>query len=411
MFEITGKHAKAKMYVDEQVEPGVISQVMELCNQPMFQGASIAIMPDTHVGKGCVIGFTAKLKERMVVPNLVGVDIGCGVYTLLAKTSEPIDFAKMDQHIRATIPCGRSIYADGPHTHPLELFNKMEKLVGIVNKGNLLYHQRSIGTLGGGNHYIEIGQLTDGRYAISVHSGSRNLGKKTCEYYQKLAEKTVEKVRHEIMSRHQTAKTPEEHQAIDDQLKQIPKTPKELSYLIGEDFDAYMEAMQTAQEFAARNRLQIAARIMAFFVNNLVGEIETFDTVHNYIEKITDEDGSTEYIIRKGAIRAEAGERVAIPLNMRDGVIIGTGKGNAEWNNSAPHGAGRLMSRSQAKAELDLDEFQREMAGIATWSVNASTLDESPMAYKPAQMIIDAIGDTVDIISVVKPLYNFKASE
>lgn len=403
MFELKGKYATAKVYADI-IEQEAISQIIELCNHPMFENAEIAIMPDCHSGKGCVIGFTAVLKQKMVVPNLVGVDIACGVNTSVFETDK-IDFKALDDFIRTHIPHGFGIRNS---VHP-----KMDAFVRQTVKevceeiqesdSKIQYHLNSGGSLGGGNHYIEIGRIHENKYALSVHCGSRNLGKRTCEYFQNRALLSNETLRKNIIELHKTAKSSEEHIAIQNTLISLPKVPKELGYLDGTDYERYIAAMAKLNRFAAENRRLISDDILRFLG---VKPISQFQTIHNYVEQRA--DGTI--VIRKGAIRAEKDEMVAIPLNMRDGVIIGVGKGNADWNCSAPHGAGRLMSRSKAKESVKLEDFQASMNGINTWSVSADTLDESPQAYKPADEIINAIKETVDIQEIIKPIYNFKAS-
>lgn len=415
MLELNGKYTNAIVYADE-IEQEAISQIIELCNQPMFEGATIRIMPDCHKGNGCVIGFTAWLNKKMIVPNLVGVDIGCGVLTTIFKTSTPIDFKGVDEFIRANIPSGFSVRqkpsAQLKHKVRGKNWGTYEDVVrticGHIKESNdkINYHLASVGSLGGGNHYIEIGQIDETTFALSVHTGSRNLGKQVCDYYQKKASVESQSLREIITAKHKTAKTSEEHEAIQKELSSLPKVPKDLAYIEGDLYDAYVEDMLYCKAIAAMNRKIISDEIMEYLSSFGATVERSFDTVHNYIEKVCD-----TIVIRKGAIAAYKGEEVAIPLNMRDGVIIGKGKGNSDWNCSAPHGAGRLMSRAKAKETLSLEDFKASMEGINSWSVTASTIDESPMAYKPAESIVEAVKDTIDIEAIIKPVYNFKASE
>lgn len=403
MFEVKGKFATAKVYAD-MIEEEAVGQITTLCNQPMFENAQIAIMPDCHSGKGSVIGFTAVLDTQKVIPNIVGVDIGCGVNTTIFKTEKDIDFEKLDTFIRSNIPSG---FKKRNRAHPMLLENKglkdeIKRVSEIVND-NYKKHFLSLGTLGGGNHYIEIGKTDNGEHALSIHTGSRNLGNLVCRYYQSLAEKHIKKQISWFRDLHKTAKTTEEHEEINKKIAAVGNSvPKELRYLEGDDFFAYMRDMKTMNEFACFNRKIIAAEILTFLQAEV---LEQFETIHNYVEE---DDG--KFIIRKGAIRARLGEKVAIPLNMKDGVLVGTGKGNEAWNCSAPHGAGRLMSRKKAKEAISLKEFEESMQGVNTWSVNQSTIDEAPQAYKPANYIKQAIGDTVEIAMQIKPVYNFKAN-
>lgn len=408
MFEITGKYTTATIYATT-IEESAIAQIITLCNQPMFEGASIKIMPDCHTGAGCVIGFTAIIEREMVVPNLIGVDIGCGVYTTIFKTNSPIDFKSLDDFIRNNIPSGFAVRGSiHPNMNPkiIDMVETVSANIGCEDKINR--HLLSCGSLGGGNHYIEVG--TTGReneYALSIHTGSRNLGKMVCEFYQNKASTIDEELKNSIIAKHKTAITAEEHQKIQDELSNLPKVPKELAYLTGENYHSYVKDMIMCRHFAAENRRLITDSITGFVASNFgFYEINKFDTIHNYIESV-----NGKLIARKGAIAAYNGCNVAIPLNMRDGVIIGIGKGNPDWNFSAPHGAGRLMSRSEAKKNLEMKDFEEAMNGIQTWSVCENTIDESPMAYKPAEEIIDAVKDTIDIVDIVKPVYNFKASE
>lgn len=414
MFELTGKYASAKVYANI-VEQEAISQIQGMLNHPMFDDATVRIMPDVHSGKGSVIGFTAVVPKQMVIPNIVGVDIGCGVlttiFTLSPYTAENLDYKVLDDWIRKYVPSGMSVNSrKSKYLTPM-----MEYLIeGVCNsieepKDKIERHKLSFCSLGGGNHYIELGRINFNTFALSVHTGSRNLGVKVCKYYQDKGKTENEYIRANLTERHKWCKTPEEHQRINDEIAKLPKISKELAYCSGKLFEAYINDMILMKRFAAENRKAITSTILECPVFQTAVLNKQFDTIHNYID-FTD-NSHKAIIIRKGAISARAGEPLAIPLNMRDGVVIGTGKGNIDWNCSAPHGAGRLMSRSAAKQNLNVADFEKQMQGINTWSVNQSTLDESPMAYKPMSEILSVIGETINVESIIKPIYNFKAGD
>jgi RNA-splicing ligase RtcB len=396
MIELRGKYNTAKVYTDN-VENEAISQIINLLNQEFTGDSKIRIMPDTHAGAGCTIGTTMTISDK-IVPNLVGVDIGCGMETVILE-DEHVELSQLDKVIHKCIPAGFDV-RNNPHHYMREL--DLEKL-RCVKHVNLNRAELSMGTLGGGNHFIELDSDDEGKIYLVVHSGSRNLGKQVAEYYQDAAARELKnrsKVAYELIS---VLKTQGREADIQDELKKIsvPKIDKNLAYVQGTLFDAYLHDMKIVQRYAELNRQAIVEEIvkqMEFKVN------ESFTTIHNYID-------IESLILRKGAISAKTGERVLIPINMRDGSLICIGKGNPDWNFSAPHGAGRLMSRSAAKARITLTEFERSMDGIYSSTVNRSTIDESPMAYKPMDEIIANIGDTVEIATTIKPLYNFKASE
>lgn len=353
------------------VEHGVYEQLEQLMSTEVFKDAKVRIMPDTHSGTGCVIGFTADLGSK-VVPNLVGVDIGCGMFVCeLGKIDASDEVLEgLDKFIHENIPAGLTVN-DADHCigfaklKDLKIFSELKKIEWL---------HRSICSLGSGNHYIELDKDSDGNIFLVIHTGSRNLGIQVCNYYQKMAKNDCKKRGISIDS--------------------------ELSYLEGEHRDDYLNDMKLCQEFAVQNREEIARRILKFLN---VESVNSFHTVHNYID-------FEDNIVRKGAIRCNKGERVIIPLNMRDGSIIGIGKGNPDWNCSGCHGAGRLMSRKEARESISIEDFKSAMNGVFTTSVNESTLDESPMAYKDAGEIISLVKDTVDIVEVIKPIYNFKSS-
>ncbi len=393
-----------KIYTDE-VDELARKQISRLLEQPAFAEAKVRIMPDVHAGKGCVIGFTADLGDK-VIPNIVGVDIGCGMLTVALGKQKP-DFAALDDIMHRNIPSGMYVHREA--VEPFEPFEALHCRELLEHRERLL---RSLGTLGGGNHFVEVDADTQGNYYLILHSGSRNLGKQVCDLYQKVAidrrsgigdRQALEAAL--IAGLKAQGRQREIQSAIKTQRAQwselSPDTPAELCYLEGEDREHYLHDMKICQQFALRNR-EVMANII---IRRLGLEVQDmFHTTHNYI----DHDSN---IVRKGAISARAGEKLLIPINMRDGCIYGTGKGNDDWNQSAPHGAGRLMSRSQAFRELSLADFEQQMQGIYTTSVTQRTLDESPMAYKGMDAILKHIGPTVEVADIFKPLYNFKAEE
>ncbi|NLV98675.1 MAG: RtcB family protein [Clostridiaceae bacterium] len=368
MIIIKGQYNEAEIFTD-YLEPTAREQIQTLCDQPFAAGSKIRIMPDVHAGAGSTIGTTMTIKDKLV-PNLVGVDIGCGMETIRLADKE-VNWACLDQLIREKIPAGHDIRKQThPYLEEIDL-SKLRAREGGRNDGRLKMDRayRSLGTLGGGNHFIEGNRDEEGRLYIVVHSGSRHLGLQIALHYQRLAQ------------------------------KEQPHSLRDLAYLQGQSMDDYCHDMQIMQRYAVLNRKAIIDVIIQGM--NLEVE-EDFTTIHNYIDL-------DKMILRKGAISAQAGELALIPLNMRDGSFICRGKGNPEWNYSAPHGAGRIMSRSQARKELSLKSLHEDMAGIFTTSVKISTLDESPAAYKPMAEISRLIRDTVDVLHHIKPEYNFKA--
>ena len=385
------------------IDPNAREQIQRMCDYEFTRDSKIRIMPDVHAGKGCTIGTTMTVTDK-AVPNIVGVDIGCGMYTVKLADKE-IDFARVDEAAHY-IPSRRNVW-DFRQEHfnlsDLNCFRELKDSRRI---------ERSIGTLGGGNHFIEIDKAADGTFYLVIHTGSRNLGKQVAEIYQRLAidlNRGKDKYfaqRDEIIAVYKSLGRKTEIKSKLDELEREYKgrktsIPGDLCYVYGKYFHQYLHDMELCQEFARRNREMIARILLG--KSGLTGG-EAFHTIHNYIDV-------GEMIIRKGAIAAHKDERVLIPINMRDGSVLAVGKGNADWNHSAPHGAGRILSRSAAKEQLNMDDYKASMAGIYTTSVSAGTLDESPMAYKSLDDIIDVIGDTVDIIEVMKPVYNFKAEE
>ena len=397
----------------ENIEQEAIDQINTLLDQPAFADCKVRIMPDVHAGAGCVIGFTANLGDK-VIPNIVGVDIGCGMLTVnLGKID--IDYEKLDAAIRLLIPAGRNVHGEYiPEKH----LTRAKRLIAELRCRSHLHSvdrlEHSLGTLGGGNHFIEIDESSKGNKYLIIHTGSRNLGKQVADYYQNLAYKTLYDDRAARSAIISTLKLEGRETEIQTELAKLKRKgipggiPKDLCYLEGVDRNAYLHDMQVCQRFAMINRNMIAVRIIdAMGWNVKVDMFDNFDwfhTVHNYIEL-----GSN--MVRKGAISAYEGEKLLIPINMRDGCIIGRGKGNEDWNCSAPHGAGRIMSRAKAREVVSLDEFKESMDGIYTTSVSVETVDEAPMVYKPMDEIIENIKDTVDILEIIKPVYNFKASE
>ena len=399
-LEVKGKYNSAIVMTD-QIEEECVGQLVTLCSQEIFKDSQIRIMPDCHVGKGCVVGFTASIKDR-IIPNLVGVDISCSISTYKLDVKE-VDFEQLDNVIRKYVPSGMSIRSTVSKLVSDNLKAKIEKVcqeIGDENGYNR--HLKSIGTLGGGNHFLELNKDKDGYLWLSVHCGSRNFGKKICDFHQ---DKAIKVYQDRIDAKRVFALSqipPKERQDWIKNHIDSDKLPPELRYLDGEDLDLYVEHMKVAEEFATVNHQVIVHEICSHMGWNVVDSIFTH---HNYIEFL----GNREMIIRKGAISAKKGERVIIPLNMKDGSIVGIGKGNEEWNQSAPHGAGRVLSRGKAKSVLSVEEFQDKMKDVWSSCVSESTLDESPMAYKDMNVIIDAIGETVDIVDRIIPIYNFKA--
>ena len=389
----------------QNIELEALKQIYTLMKQPAFSDCKVRIMPDVHAGAGCVIGFTADLGDK-VIPNIVGVDIGCGMLTVELGQID-IDLAALDCAIRKHIPSGRNV-----RESRYVRFDKLTELrcYRELKDGKRL--ERSIGTLGGGNHFIEIDIDEDGNKYLIIHTGSRNLGKQVAEYYQSLAVEIMQgkdklyKMQEQLITDYKARGRRNE---IEKAIKELHRKfdpnplgiPKELCYLTGKYREDYLHDMEICQQYAVLNRNAIAATILDIMGWKSLGG---FETIHNYIEMGTN-------MVRKGAISAKAGELLLIPINMRDGCIIGKGKGNEDWNSSAPHGAGRIMSRSKAKEMVSLAEFEKSMEGIFTTSVSQSTIDESPMVYKPIKEIISNIADTVEIVKIIKPIYNFKAGE
>ena len=396
-----------KIFTDN-IEPEALNQIYTLIKQPAFSDCKVRIMPDVHAGKGCVIGFTADLGDK-VIPDIVGVDIGCGMLCCEIGKMD-IDYAKLDSVIRENIPAGRAVRDEELSFVQLDNLHCKDRLK------NMEWLKCSLGTLGGGNHFIEVDEDNDGMKYLVIHTGSRNLGKQVAEIYQQMAiddmqgtDKLAEESKKLIAEYKATGRQKDIQRGLAElKRKWQPdklNIPKELCYLTGEHREMYLHDMRICQEFARVNRRAIQ-EIIFYYMGWTFSRsfMERFQTIHNYIDHDTN-------IVRKGAISAKSGEKVLIPINMRDGCIIGVGKGNEDWNCSAPHGAGRIMSRSKAKENVSLEEYQESMKGIYTTSVSQSTIDESPMVYKPMDEILEHIKDTVEIVKIIKPVYNFKASE
>lgn len=401
MKTVEGKYATAKVFTDN-VEDMALEQVKTLVNNEITEGSYVRFMPDIHAGKGCVIGTTIMAKTgefSKICPNIVGVDIGCGILMQKVAVPENLNLAELDRIVNKNVPSGFSVHNE-PKMAGWDL-GLDDLTFKLVNKERV---ERSVGTLGGGNHYVELGISSEGDYWLSVHTGSRGLGAQVAQHHQKIAEEswlasheTLRSIRIKYLKDNNKDKLIEDFLKAHDAEKR--NWNKDLAYLKNDRMWDYIEDMHIAQEYAFKNRYTILKSITREMGWEVLDE---FDSVHNFVDH---ENG----IIRKGATSAHYGERLVIPLNMRDGAIIATGLGNIEWNYSAPHGAGRVMSRTQAKKEGNVTDFMQDMLGIYSSSVGESTLDEAPFAYKPAQEIINGIAETAKIETIVKPIYNFKA--
>lgn len=400
MIEIKGQYAQALVYSD-QLEAGARNQIEKLLDQPFAAGERIRMMPDVHAGAGCVIGTTMTIHGK-IVPNLVGVDIGCGMETI-PLADRRIDFPKLDSLIRQRVPAGMTV-RDTPHAYAqrIELGSLRCKQALNLDRGYL-----SIGTLGGGNHFIEVDQDEAGILYLVVHSGSRHLGLEVAQYYQQAAwDQLNGRTRKQLEALIGQLKVQGREQEISQRLTAQKKArltdiPFELAYVEGELFEDYLHDMAIIQHFAMLNRQAMAREIVR---GMKLTALTPFTTVHNYIDV-------QEMVLRKGAVAAHAGERLLIPINMRDGSLICTGKGNTDWNQSAPHGAGRLMSRKKARESFTVNEFKKQMQGVFSTTVAKDTLDECRMAYKSMDHILKHIEPTAQVDKVIKPRYNFKAGE
>lgn len=407
MLEIKGAYSTAKIYTDT-IEDTAHEQIKTLCDQEFCKESKVRIMPDVHAGAGCVIGFTANLGD-MVIPNIVGVDIGCGMLTVELSNID-FNYQDLDDVIREFVPSGKDV-----HDGRIVRFPTLLELNCYRELKEAKRFERSIGTLGGGNHFIEIDIDDDGNKYLVIHTGSRNLGKQVADYYQNLAFEILSgkdklfDAQEALIAEYKAAGKKSELQDAIKELKKVFEAkgvniPKDLCYLTGKYRDMYLHDMKICQEYATLNRKTIAGIILDKLLGKTLNEFVYFETVHNYIDMDSN-------IVRKGAVSAKEGEMLLIPINMRDGSLICIGKGNEEWNFSAPHGAGRLFSRMSAKDKFTVEEFEDSMKGIFTTSVGHKTLDECPMAYKDMTDIVNNIGPTADIIKIIKPTYNFKDGE
>ncbi|MEY8316054.1 RtcB family protein [Oscillospiraceae bacterium 50-58] len=400
MLEVSGKYNQAKIFTDV-VDQASIAQVIELCNQEFTAGSRIRLMPDVHAGAGCTVGTTMTITDR-VVPNLVGVDIGCGMETARLR-EDHLELQRLDKLIRERIPSGFAVrsaahrYADQIDLEELCCFRHIQ----------MLRAEKSIGTLGGGNHFIEVDRDEEGQLYVVIHSGSRRLGLEVAKYYQEEGYKVLNQTDQVSLDRLiAEMRAAGRQKDIQKELKRrksqkLTRIPRPLAYVAGELFDQYIHDMKLVQHFARLNRQAMLDEIVKGMKLHVE---EQFTTIHNYID-------TDAMILRKGAVSARAGERLLIPINMRDGSLLCVGKGNEDWNCSAPHGAGRLMSRGEAKQSFTVSEFKKQMEGIYSTSVGRSTLDECPMAYKGMADILDNIGPTAEVVKVIRPIYNFKAGE
>ena len=409
-----------KIFTDN-IEDTALNQIKQLLSIDVFSDKKIRIMPDVHAGAGCVIGFTGNLGDK-VIPNIVGVDIGCGMRVLKLGKVDNIDFHAFNEHINANVPSGMFYREEKRGFKPLtgeemDIYREAKDLLNSLYCYRELKNQdrikKSIGTLGGGNHFIELDKDDEGNVYLVIHTGSRNLGKQVAEIYQAKAIKHMttgadefEELIKKTIEEYKVAGRREELQSVIKKMRKQhseaePSLPRDLCYVEGETREQYLHDMRICQKWAVLNRKLISLLLLKFFPD---GEVEDeFESIHNYI--------SDDNMIRKGSISAGKGERCIIPLNMRDGSLICIGKGNEEWNKSAPHGAGRKLSRTQAYEKITMEDFEKSMKGIYSESVNDFTRDESPMVYKPAEEIIANIGDTVEIETIIRPIFNFKASK
>ena len=405
MLEVKGKYAIAKIFADK-IDESALHQIQILCDQSFTQNTKIRIMPDVHAGNGCVIGFTADFYDK-VIPQIVGVDIGCGMLCVELGQRD-FSFEKIDSLIHQYIPSGFSV-----HEERLLQYDELQELYCYRDLKHIDRIEKSLGTLGGGNHFIEIDRDEDNNRYLVIHTGSRSLGQQVAQYYSKKAIELREGKNELLVKQQQLIQDykaqgrQQEIQSAIIQLHQSYRTknldiPEELCYLTGEYLKHYLHDMAICQRYAYLNRKMIAEIIVKHLFHEDLDHFLSFETIHNYIDL-------NHRIIRKGAVSAMKNEKLLIPLNMRDGSFICIGKGNEEWNCSAPHGAGRILSRTEAKKLLSLEDFQEQMKGIYSSSISLNTIDECPMAYKSMKDIIKYIHETVDIVKIMKPVYNFKA--
>lgn len=401
MLTINGKHNAAIVFTDN-IENTAYEQLEAVCNAPYLADCKVRVMPDVHAGKGCTIGTTMTIHGK-VVPNMVGVDIGCGMYTVKLE-DKSIDFNELDATIRKHIPSGRAVRSDVHQFAEQVDLNKLQ----MASMCDIDRAYRSIGSLGGGNHFIEVDKDNDGHLYLVIHSGSRHLGVQVADYYQDAAYWQLSgKKKQNINAVIAELKAQGRHKEISETVKKLKvdltesEIPRDMAYVSVLLFDDYIHDMRITQHFAMLNRKAMADEIIR---NMRLTVADEFTTIHNYID-------TDAMILRKGAVSAREGEQLLIPINMRDGSLLCVGKGNPDWNQSAPHGAGRLMSRKKAKEKLDLGDYRDAMSGIFSTCINNGTLDEAPMAYKSMDAILKHIAPTVDVVKVIKPVFNFKAEE
>lgn len=395
---IKGKYTNAEIFANV-IESEAMDQIRELCNQEYLKDCKIAIMPDCHAGAGCTVGTTIKLNNA-VCPNTTGVDIGCGMYVVkLGKID--VDFEKLDNVIRTYIPSGMNKHEVASNNNFIKEFNSFAPSYRCkIDRDNA---ERSLGSLGGGNHFVELNKDLEGNIYLVIHSGSRHLGIEVRNYYMERAnDKSAEfnKIKEDLINKLKREGRQREIQNELSKLVRPSSTRSELAYVEGKDFDDYIHDMKLTQRYASLNRMYMASIILSKM--GWKGE-EYCHTIHNYID-------TDNMILRKGSISLQEGEIAIIPINMRDGSLIVRGKGNPDYNYSGPHGAGRLMSRSKAKENISLEEFEESMKGVYTTSVGTSTIDEAPQAYKSIDDILPCIEDTCELIDIIEPIYNFKAS-
>lgn len=401
MLIINGKHNAAIVYTDN-IENAAHEQLEAVCDAPYLADCKVRVMPDVHAGKGCTIGTTMTIHGK-VVPNMVGVDIGCGMYTVKLE-DKSIDFNELDATIRKHIPSGRAVRSDVHQFAEQVDLNELQ----MASMCDIDRAYRSIGSLGGGNHFIEVDKDNDGHLYLVIHSGSRHLGVQVADYYQDAAYWQLSgKKKQNINAVIAELKAQGRHKEISETVKKLKvdltesEIPRDMAYVSGLLFDDYIHDMRITQHFAMLNHKAMADEIIR---NMRLTVADEFTTIHNYID-------TDAMILRKGAVSAKAGEQLLIPINMRDGSLLCVGKGNPDWNQSAPHGAGRLMSRKKAKEKLDLGDYRDAMSGIFSTCINNGTLDEAPMAYKSMDAILKHIAPTVNVVKVIKPVFNFKAEE
>ena len=403
MKELKGKYNTCKVFTNDDIDESAKGQLTALLDQESLKDCKIRIMPDYHAGAGCVIGTTMTIKDK-IIPNLVGVDIGCGVQVFKLKEKR-IDLPKLDSVIRKYVPSGFNIYDE-----PITEFNEIYDLKVKINTDRAL---RSIGTLGGGNHFIELDRDSEDNLYLVIHTGSRHAGLEVCKYYQDLAYEALRNKNGSLKELSdqliEKLKSEGREKEISTELAKLKKEfnstkidiPHELAYCEGDNFNDYIHDMKIMQLYAYTNRAQIAKTILKKMKLHVAHE---FTTMHNYID-------TENMILRKGAVNADDGLELIVPMNMRDGSLICVGKGNPDYNYSAPHGAGRIMCRREARETISMRDYKKSMDGIYTTCINKDTIDESAFAYKPMECIIENIKDTVDIVDIIKPIYNFKAGE